>query len=308
VPIVLGGDQATFVAGPGKRRALAEWLVDRRNPLTARVFANRLWQYHFGRGIVPTTNDFGKLGESATHPALLDWLASELRDGGWTLKRMHRLIMGSSAYRMSSKASEPGLKHDPANLLFWRFPMRRLQAEEIRDSILSVTGTLNFKAGGPSIFPAIPKDVMAGQSVPGKGWSVSPPDEAARRSVYVHVKRSLSVPILAIHDAADTDSSCAVRYTTTVPTQSLGLLNGAFANEQAREFAARLRREAPDDLAEQVRRAIRLTTAHDAAAADVKRDVAFVETLQTKGRMKPDEALVKYCLLSLNANEFIYLD
>jgi hypothetical protein len=308
VPIVLGGDQATFVAGPGKRRALAEWLVDRRNPLTARVFANRIWQYHFGRGIVPTSNDFGKLGEAPTHPALLDWLASELRDGGWTLKRMHRLIMGSSSYRMSSMGSEPGLKQDPANLLFWRFPMRRLQAEEVRDSILSVTGTLNLKAGGPSIFPPIPKDVMAGQSVPGKGWSVSPPDEAARRSVYVHVKRSLIVPILAIHDAADTDSSCAVRYTTTVPTQSLGLLNGAFANEQARVFAARLQREAPGDLAGQVRRAIRLTTAHEAAAEEVDRDVAFVETLRTKGRMKPDEALVKYCLLSLNANEFIYLD
>jgi hypothetical protein len=308
VPVVLGGNEATFVAGPGKRRALAEWLVDRRNPLTARVMANRLWQFHFGRGIVPTSNDFGKLGEAPTHPELLDWLASELRDGGWTLKRMHRLILNSSTYRMSSRGSEAGLAKDPSNLLFWRFPMRRLQAEEVRDSILAVTGVLNMKAGGPSIFPPIPRDVLAGQSVPGKGWSVSPPSEASRRSVYVHVKRSLSVPILAIHDAADTDSSCAVRYTTTVPTQSLGLLNGEFANEQARAFAERLRHEAPGDLAGQIRRAIRLTTAHEPEADEVRRDADFVKSLASGGRMTSDDALVQYCLLSLNANEFIYLD
>jgi hypothetical protein len=308
IPVVLGGNETTFVPGPGKRRALAEWLVDRRNPLTARVMANRLWQYHFGRGIVPTSNDFGKLGEAPTHPELLDWLASELRDGGWTLKRMHRLILNSSTYRMSSRGSEAGLARDPSNLLFWRFPMRRLQAEEVRDSILAVTGVLNMKAGGPSIFPPIPRDVLAGQSVPGKGWSVSPPSEANRRSVYVHVKRSLSVPILAIHDAADTDSSCAVRYTTTVPTQSLGLLNGEFANEQARAFADRLRREVPGDLVGQIRRAIRLTTAHEPEPDEVDRDAAFVKSLASQGKMTSDEALVQYCLLSLNSNEFVYLD
>ena len=137
--------------------------------------------------------------------------------------------------------------------------MRRLTAEEVRDAILAVSGELRLKAGGPSVYPPIPREVLAGQSMPGQGWEVSPPDEAARRSVYVHVKRSLLVPILATHDAADTDSSCPVRYTTTVPTQSLGLLNGEFANEQAAHFADRLRREAPGDLAAQVRRALRLT-------------------------------------------------
>lgn len=308
VPIVLGGDQTTFVAGPGKRRAFAEWLVDRRNPLTARVFANRIWQYHFGRGIVPTSNDFGGLGEPPTHPALLDWLASELRDGGWTIKRIHRLILGSSTYRTSSTGSEAGLKLDPGDSLYWRFPMRRLLAEEIRDSILAATGVLNLKEGGPSVFPPIPKDVLARQSVPGKGWSTSPPDEANRRSIYVHVKRSLLVPVLAIHDSADTDSSCAVRYTTTVPTQSLGLLNGEFANEQARRFAARLKREFPNDPAGRIRRAIRLTTSRDPSAAEVERDAAFIESLEKEARLKPDDALIQYCLLSLNANEFIYLD
>ncbi len=146
---------------------------------------------------------------------------------------MHRLIVLSSAYRMASRGSKAELAADPANRWFWRFPMRRLTAEEVRDSILAVSGTLNLKAGGPSVYPPIPREVLAGQSVPGQGWSTSPPAEAARRSVYVHVKRSLLVPILATHDAADTDFSCPVRYTTTVPTQALGLLNGAFANEQA---------------------------------------------------------------------------
>ena len=180
-----------FTTGPGKRRALADWLTDRRNPRTARVMANRLWQYHFGRGIVPTPNDFGKLGEPATHPELLDWLAAELMEGGWRLKPMHRLIVLSSAYRMSSRATRE-LAADPANRWFWRFPMRRLTAEEVRDSILAVSGELNLKAGGPSIYPPIPREVLAGQSMPGQGWATSPPDEAARRSVYVHVKRSLS--------------------------------------------------------------------------------------------------------------------
>ena len=127
---------------------------------------------------------------------------------------------------MASHSRAKELAADPTNKLYWRFPMRRLTAEEVRDSILAVSGTLNPKAGGPSVFPPIPKEVLAGQSVPGQGWSTSPPAEAARRSVYVHVKRSLLVPIMATHDAADTDFSCPVRYTTTVPTQALGLLNG----------------------------------------------------------------------------------
>ena len=126
--------------------------------------------------------------------------------------------------------------------------MRRLTAEEVRDSILAVSGKLNLKAGGPSICPPIPREVLAGQSMPGQGWAISPPEEAARRSVYVHVKRSLPLPILATYDAADTDASCPVRYTTTIPAQALGMLNGEFVNEQAARFAERLRKESPGDL------------------------------------------------------------
>lgn len=308
VPEAIDTDGTTFTGEPGKRRALAEWLTDRRNPMTARVFANRLWQYHFGRGIVPTPNDFGALGEPATHPELLDWLAAELMDGGWTVKRMHRMILLSSAYRMSSRASAEGLARDPANQWFWRFPMRRLTAEEVRDAILSASGELNMKAGGPGVRPPIPAEVLAGQSVPGQGWDVSPPDEAARRSVYVHVKRSLLVPILATHDAADTDSSCPVRYTTTVPTQALGLLNGSFSNEQAALFARRLEAECSGDLTDRIRRAIILTTNREPRPDELARDVAFTRSLQTEAGLSARDALAQYCLLALNANEFLYLD
>jgi hypothetical protein len=254
---------------------------------------------------VATPNDFGKFGTGPTHPELLDWLASELVAGGWRIKRMHRLILLSSAYRMSSRGSDDGLRIDPGNSLFWRFNMRRLSAEEIRDSILAVSGKLNLKAGGPSIYPPISKEVLHGQSMPGSGWDVSPPEEAARRSVYVHVKRSLLVPILEVHDQADTDNSCPVRFTTTVPTQALGMLNGGFLNEQAAALADRLRREAPDDLARQVRRAIRLTTGRVPGNDEIDRDVAFIHGLEAKGIAEP---LKQYCLLALNTNEFVYLD
>jgi hypothetical protein len=292
-------------ASSGRRTALANWIASADNPLTARVFVNRLWQHHFGRGIVATPNDFGKFGTAPTHPELLDWLASEFVAGGWRIKHLHRLILLSNTYRMSSRASEAGLKLDPANQLFWRFNMRRLTAEEVRDSILAVSGKLNLKAGGPSVYPPIPKAVLAGQSMPGSGWTVSPPEEAARRSVYVHVKRSLLVPILAVHDQADTDNSCPVRFTTTVPTQALGMLNGAFLNEQAKALADRLSHDVPDNLENQVRQAIRLTSGRKPSEEEVNRDVAFIHDLSAKGVA---DALKQYCLLNLNTNEFVYLD
>jgi hypothetical protein len=308
VPAIVGESASAFASGPGKRRALAEWLTDRRNPMTARVLVNRLWQYHFGRGIVPTPNDFGGLGEPPSHPELLDWLAAELMDGGWRIKRLHRMILLSSTYRMSSRATPDGLAKDPDNYRFWRYPMRRLRAEEVRDSILAVSGTLNEKARGPSVCPPIPREVLAGQSIPGNGWTISPPDESARRSVYIHVKRSLLVPILATHDSADTDSSCPVRYTTTVPSQSLGLLNGQFANEQAEHFARRLQRERPGNLGDQVRRALRLTTGIDPGSEEVATDLEWLRSLRAETGLNEHAALAQYCLLALNANAFLYLD
>jgi cytochrome c553 len=292
----------------GKRTQLAEWLTDPKNPLTARVIVNRVWQYHFGRGLVPSTNDFGKLGESPTHPELLDWLATDFVRHGWKFKRLHKLIMTSSVYRMSSRATEAGLATDAGNSLFWRFNMRRLAAEEVRDSILAASGQLDLRVGGPSVYPPIPAEVLAGQSRPGEGWPTSKGADAARRSVYVHVKRALQLPILATHDQADTDASCPARYVTTVPTQSLGMLNGEFLQEQAAAMAERLRGEASSDVAMQVRRAVALTTGRPATEDEVRRDAAFIAELQAKEKVSAEEALKLYCLLTLNANEFLYLD
>jgi hypothetical protein len=292
----------------GRRTALADWVAAKDNPLTARVMANRIWHWRFGKGIVGSPNDFGKFGEKPTHPELLDWLAGEFIRSGWSVKHMHRLIMNSSVYQQSARPSDAALRTDPANQYLARFPMRRLLAEEVRDSILAVAGQLNPALFGPSVYPPIPKEVMAGQSRPGEGWHTSPPEQANRRSVYVHIKRSLQVPILATHDQADTDSSCPVRYTTTVPTQALGMLNSAFLQESAGAFARRLTKEHPGDRPAQIRRAIRLTTGRLAADAEVDRDAAFIARLETEHKLPADAALKQYCLLILNANEFVYLD
>ena len=199
---------------------------------------NRVWHYHFGRGIVRSTSDFGFHGIRPTHPELLDWLASEFVAGGWRLKRLHKLIMLSSTYQMSSQASA-GLASDPLNDLLWRFDMRRLSAEEIRDSILAVNDCLNRgRMFGPSIYVAIPREVMAGQSMPGAGWGRSPPTESVRRSIYIHAKRSLAVPMIANFDGPDSDISCPARFVTTQPTQALGMLNSSLINEEASLFRA----------------------------------------------------------------------
>ncbi|MDP6447089.1 MAG: PSD1 and planctomycete cytochrome C domain-containing protein, partial [Pirellulaceae bacterium] len=193
---------AEYATGPttGKRRVLAEWITSEQNPVTARVIANRVWQHHYGRGIVRTTSDFGFQGSPPTHPALLDWLACELKANDWRLKKLHKQIMMSAAYGMSSKGDEQALARDPANNLHWRFGMRRLTAEEIRDSILAVTGELNLKMFGASTYPPLPKEVLATASRPDAAWGKSPPAEAARRTIYVHVKRSLRPPMLANFD------------------------------------------------------------------------------------------------------------
>ncbi len=258
-PSALGGGKPTIsparpgAKSSGRRTALANWIASPDNPLTARVLANRVWQHHFGRGLVRSTSNFGNLGDPPTHPQLLDWLASELIAQGWRLKPLHRLIVTSNAYQMSSVANAAGLSKDPDNDLFWRFDMRRLSAEEMRDSILAVTGQLNLKMYGPGVYPEISREVLASQSRPGDGWHVSTAEEQARRSVYIHVKRSLIVPILSEFDFCDTDTSCAARFATTQPTQALGMINGDFAQRQAEAFANRLQSEAGDDREAQVR-------------------------------------------------------
>jgi hypothetical protein len=291
----------------GRRMVLANWIASEENPSTARVMVNRVWQGHFGRGIVASSNDFGKFGTLPTHPELLDWLAAEFVEKGWKIKSLHKLILMSQTYRQSSAATDESLRLDPGNMLLGRFSMRRLTAEEVRDSVLAAAGALNLKGGGPSIYPKIPKEVLAGQSVPGQGWPTSPPDLANRRSIYVHMKRSLQVPVLIQHDQADADSSCPVRYTTTVPTQALGMLNGEFTNSSAAAMVKRLEKESPN-LEGRVQRAIRLTAGRVAADDEWKKDVAFVRELAEKAQLNEAAAFQQYCLMMLNTNEFVYLD
>lgn len=299
----------------GRRTEFARWLTSAENRLAPRVLANRIWQFHFGRGIVRTPNNFGLLGEPATHPQLLDWLAVQLRDGlagdrstAWRLKSLHRQIMLSKAYQMSSKANPEGLAKDPRNDLFWRFDMRRLSAEEIRDSVYAVTGKLNPKMYGPGTFPEISPEVLAGQSVPGQGWGKSSPEEAARRAVYIHVKRSLVTPMLSAFDFPDTDTTCEARFTTTQPAQALGLMNGKFFQERAAEFADRLRREAGVDPTRQVALAYRLALQRPIDQTQVARGVELLKTLRAKHNLDETRTLNYFCLAVLNLNEFVYLD
>jgi len=296
----------------GRRTALAKWLVSPDNPLPARVLANRIWQYHFGRGIVRSASNFGMMGDPPTHPELLDWLAAELIASHWRLKPLHRLILLSQAYQAASTGNADAMLEDPLNESFWRFDMRRLSAEEIRDSIHVASGAFNPKMFGPGVYPSIPKEVMAGQSRPGAGWGSSPAEEQARRSVYAHLKRSLITPILADFDLADTDASCPVRFATTQPTQALGMMNGEFLQQQARIFAERVRREAggPDaaDLPAQVRRALEIALTRAVSDDEVAQGVALIDKLDDADGVSPGRALELFCLLALNLNEFTYLD
>ena len=312
-PQILGAPEANIPEGygngnqtSGKRRVLAEWIASPKNPMTAKVMANRLWQHHFGRGIVRSSNNFGFIGDEPTHPELLNWLAAELIEGGWTLKRMHKLIMMSRTYQMSSAGQTAGLKADPNNDLLWRFDMRRLAAEEIRDSILNLTGQLNLKMGGPSIYTEIPAEVARTASRPGAAWGRSSKEDAARRSVYIFVKRSLHEPFLASFDWADTDNTCDVRFVTTVPTQTLTMLNSKFLNDSAEVLATRLQGDS-QKISEQVSRAIELATSRPATDADISDGVKLINTFQ-QGGMDANQALQRFCLLVLNLNEFVYLD
>jgi len=290
----------------GKRRVLAEWVASKNNPMTAKVMVNRLWQHHFGRGIVRSSNNFGFIGDQPTHPELLNWLAAELIEGGWALKRMHKLIMMSRTYQMSSAGNKAGLAADPNNDLFWRFDMRRLAAEEIRDSILNLTGQLNLKMAGPSIYTEIPPEVAKTASRPGGAWGRSSKEDAARRSVYIYVKRSLHEPFLASFDWADTDNTCDVRFVTTVPTQTLTMMNSKFLNDSAEVFSARLQQESKT-IPEQISRAIELATSRPATKQDIDEGVLLINKFKESG-VDEDRALQRFCLMVLNLNEFVFLD
>lgn len=295
----------------GRRTILADWIASKDNPMTARVMANRIFQYHFGRGIVRSSNNFGFQGDKPTHPELLDWLASELVADGWHLKPLHRLIMTSNAYRMACTGDpsieETARQQDPQNDLLWHFDLRRLTAEEIRDGILAVNGTLNLEMYGPSIYPPIPAEVLAGESIPGKGWNTSPPEEASRRSIYIHRKRSLRVPLLEAFDAPESDKTCPVRFSTVQPTQALTMLNSAFMNEQAQKLAERLHKDAGNDSTAQVRLALKLALSRDPTQAQIDRGLNLVRSLQSHGA-SPELAMKYFSLMVYNLNEFVFVD
>ncbi len=293
----------------GRRRVLADWIASPTNPLTARVMVNRVWQYHFGRGLVRSSSNFGYMGSPPTHPELLDWLASEFVRTGWKLKPLHRLIVTSNAFRMSTPVSSDVATKDPENDWISHFDLRRLSAEEVRDSILAACGNLNLgKTDGPSVYPVIPREVLAGQSVPGRNWEKSTPEEAASRSVFVHIKRSLAVPLLTAFDAADSDSPCPVRFTTTQPSQALALINSTFANEQAALFAASLRREAGQDTTTCVKAGLIRVLQRQPTEREIARGLKFVDDNIQQEKVSADEALRRFCLLAINLNEFVYLD
>ena len=292
----------------GRRRVLAEWIASPRNMLTARVIVNRVWQHHFGRGLVRSANNFGELGTPPTHPELLDFLALWLVEHGWKLKPLHRLIMNSNAYRMSSAGNERALAIDPTNDLLWRFDMRRLGAEEIRDAVLVTTGQFNPEMYGPGFYPELAQEVLATQSRPGDGWGKSTPEARARRSVYIHLKRSLLPPLLTAFDFPDVDSSCEDRFRTTQPGQALAMLNGDFLNEQAGKLAARVTKEAGGDQRAQVARTIQLALDRQATDEEIAEGVELLGQLTTKRGQKPADTLRYWCLAVLNMNEFVYLD
>ena len=294
----------------GRRRVLAEWMTTSNNRLTARVIANRVWQFHFGRGIVRSSNNFGLLGTPPTHPELLDWLAQRLIEDGWKLKSLHRLIMTSRAYQMSSAGQQEGLAQDPNNETFWRFDPRRLSAEEVRDSLLAVNGTLNRKAYGPSIYPKLSQEVLAGQSRPGSGWGNSSEEDRNRRSVYIHVKRSLLTPLLTAFDFPDPDLTCEDRFDTLQPGQALSLLNSEFIHQQAKHLAGLIGVTEDDELGpnEIVKRSVAAVLGREATPDEIAEGKQLIEDLVSRRKLSRQRAAELYCLTVLNWNEFLFVD
>ncbi|MEK7833587.1 MAG: DUF1549 and DUF1553 domain-containing protein, partial [Acidobacteriota bacterium] len=281
-----------------RRRGLAEWLTNKQNPLTARVMVNRLWQHHFGEGIVRTPSNFGKMGEPPTHPELLDWLALEFMERGWSVKQMHRLLMTSQAYQMASDDIAASVAIDPENKLFWRMPRLRLEAEIIRDAILAVAGNLDRSLGGPGVYPYI--DPKLFQSSTKRTWPGKPDDDPAtwRRSLYVYSKRSIRYPLFETFDQPNLINSCERRNRSTIAPQALLLMNNNFVLLEAQKFAERLRKEAGDDARAQVERAYRLALGRAPTAFELTKSVEFV--------LSNPNGLAEFCQAIFNLNEFVY--
>jgi hypothetical protein len=281
-----------------RRRGLAEWLVGRNNPLTARVMVNRIWQHHFGEGIVRTPSNFGKMGDRPSHPELLDWLAVEFVERGWSVKQMHRLMMTSEAYQMTSDDIAANVALDPENRLFWRMPRVRLEAEIIRDNILAVAGNLNRTLGGPCVYPYI--DPKLFQSSTKRTWPGMPDDDPStwRRSLYVYSKRSIRYPLFETFDQPNLINSCERRNRSTIAPQALLLMNNNFVISEARFFAERLRREAGDQVKAQVDRAFQLALGRAPQESERTKAIEFISSTPN--------GLSEFCQALFNLNEFVY--
>jgi hypothetical protein len=309
----------------GRRLALARWIASEQNPLTARVMVNRIWQHHFGRGLVATPNDFGHMGDRPSHPELLDWLATEFVRQHWSVKALHRLILTSRVYRQASAFDSPeNARIDPENRLLWRMPVQRLEGEIIRDSILATSGGLNRKMGGPGVFPEVDPEVLKGAAYQRWPQTADGP-ELWRRSVYVTEMRTITAPILDLFDPPDKVSSCPRRSVTTIAPQSLQLLNNKFAAGQSDLFARRVRDEAGTDHAAQVDRAFLLAMGRHPKQAELDASLSFLKrqekyhgqhlrVLFDRGTdpaeiPAPEQAaLVDLCHSLFNLNEFVYVN
>jgi hypothetical protein len=284
----------------GRRRALADWIASPQNPLTARVWINRVWRQHFGRGLVNTPSNFGISGDLPSHPELLDWLALQFQAGDWRLKPIQRLILLSNTYRQCSDIRPEGMARDPQNRLYWRMPLRRLEAEPIRDSILAVAGTLNTEMGGPPVYPPVDPSLRA-DTFQGINWPEGEDSPKTwRRSVYVKVKRSLLLPELDVFDCPEITNSVAERNVTTTPLQALTLLNAPLILRQADLFAARLQRECGDHPQRWIVRAYRLAFSRLPTAQETRLALEFM-------RQCGPTALKDFCHAILNLNEFVYV-
>ena len=300
-----------------QRRALAEWMTDLDHgagALLARVMVNRVWQRHFGEGLVRTPSDFGTRGERPTHPELLDWLASEFVRSGWSIKHLHRLILNSATYQQASGYRPAMASIDLENRFWWRQLPARLEAEALRDAMLSVAGSLNLEAFGPSFKPPIQQEAMQARNVRNP-YPKDAKDTARtrRRSVYMFHKRVVQYPLMQAFDAPDAQQSCGRRMNTTVAPQALALLNDPFVRLRASDLAGRIQEEAGNDREAQVDRAFELTLNRAPEAAERAEATGFLSQ-QTDERARRGEsnaslaALTDFCHALFGLNEFIYVD
>jgi hypothetical protein len=285
---------------PKPREVLAKWLTDASNPLTARVMVNRIWEYHFGRGIVATPNDFGRMGERPVNPELLDYLANEFAASGWSVKHMQRLILLSNTYRQASAVDAAVTAKDPDGRYLERFPRQRLEGEELRDAMLSVSGLLNEKKGGPGVMTPIDKTLVSALYKPSQWVPAKDVSEYNRRSIYLIAKRNLELPFMQVFDAPDMLVSCPRRESSTHAPQALEMLNGDLANRMAKAFSARLLREAGADPRRQVDLAYRLATGRAPRLAELRMALEFLK--------EGEQAREQFALAMFNLNGFLYVN